>query len=98
MKLILGIAVIWLGLGLMLVLFGLPLSITGGWRQAAFLILFGPPIWILLEALGEALQKCFLPKAIDTWHPVLRICFMIFFVIAVSAAVIGAAYWIKNLK
>ena len=98
MKLLLGIAAIWLGLGLMLVLLGLPTSITGDWRQGAYLILFGPPLWIFAEAFFEIVRHIFVPKSIETWRPIWRIMFYLLYALVLFSAWLGVIYFFKTIK
>ena len=83
MKTLSVVAIVWSVAGIAMVLVGLPQSITGGWRSAIYLVLFGPPISILVDAVGEGffefLRWVFVPKSIDRWHPAWRVILYVFY-------------------
>ena len=74
-----GGAVLWLLMSIVIIILGLPQSISQGWRQVAYIILFGPPLWIGMEAIGEILLGSFIPKSVETWPPLWRITFYVLY-------------------
>ena len=101
MKRVIVFAISWLAVGIGLVLTGIPQSLANGWKTALYIVLFGPPIWILVETVldgvGEVLQKVFVPKSIDSWHPVLRIAFFVIYTVTILLVISAALYFLPDL-
>lgn len=91
------VAASWLVLGVFLVFTGLPQSFSGGWRSALYLVLFGPPIYVLAEfvlgGIGEVFFKIFVPKSIGSWHPVLRIVFFAIYAATILLLIVVAVHY-----
>ena len=101
MKRVIVFAISWLAFGIGLVLFGIPQSLANGWKTALYIVLFGPPIWILggivLGGIGEVFQKMFVPKSIDSWHPVLRIAFFVIYTVTILLVIAAALHFLPGL-
>lgn len=101
MKRVIVFAMSWLAFGIGLVLFGIPQSLANGWKTALYIVLFGPPIWILggivLGGIGEVFQKMFVPKSIDSWHPVLRIAFFVIYTVTILLVIAAALHFLPGL-
>ena len=74
-----GAALLWLLMGIVIIFLGLPQSISQGWRQVVYIILFGPPLWVAMEVIGEILLRTFIPKSVETWPSVWRITFYVLY-------------------
>ena len=94
MKTISVVAFVWLMAGIAMVLMGLPQSLKGGWRSAAYLVLFGPPISILVDAVGEGLfnflRWIFIPKSIGCWHLAWRVALYVFYAVIILGLIVIA--------
>ena len=101
MKRVIVFAISWLAVGIGLVLTGIPQSLANGWKTALYIVLFGPPIWILVETVldgvGEVLQKVFVPKSIDSWHPVLRVAFFVIYTVTILLVIAAALHFLPGL-
>ena len=101
MKRVIVFAISWLAVGICLILTGIQQSLANGWKTALYIVLFGPPIWILVETVldgvGEVLQKVFVPKSIDSWHPVLRVAFFVIYTVTILLVIAAALHFLPGL-
>ena len=101
MKRVIVFTISWLVFGFGLVFFGIPQSLGNSWKTALYIILFGPPIWLLgelaLGGVGEVLQKIFVPKSVDSWHPVWRVAFFVIYTMTILFVIAAALHFLPRL-
>jgi hypothetical protein len=96
-----AVAVLWLGLGGLILLTDLPRSVTSGWRNLVGLFFFGPPLLIIFAMVFEfglvGFFRFVYPRNDSSWHPIFRILWIVVTFLLFVLALIAIPWAIKSM-